>query len=112
MAKTRRKQAKVDVGLAHVEAALEMVAQTLEDIRLVVAEMREQEAAGERLVVPVTPGVLCRPKWPGEPCQGWAGQPCAVGPGKPCIRGQGPGRPCRNTPGSPCQKPMRRRTRR
>lgn len=101
MAKARRKQAKADVGLAHVEAALEMVAQVLEDVRLVVAEMRQRETA--RVVVRVPPGLPCLPSKPGSPCR--------VKPGSPCR--SKPGEPCRVKPGEPChRRPAKRRARR
>ena len=102
MAKARRKQAKVDVGLAHVEAALEMVAQILEDIRLVVAEMRRREKARADLAVPIPPGLPCVPKRPGDPCIQRPGEPCRTRPGDPCIR----------RPGEPCRKLVKRPTRR
>ena len=84
MAKARRKQAKVDVGLAHVEAALEMVAQVLDDVRLVVAEMRQRETA--KVVVRVPPGSPCLVSKPGSPCRVKPGLPCFLKPGKPLRR--------------------------
>jgi hypothetical protein len=109
MAKVRRKQAKADVGLAHVEAALEMVAQVLEDVRLVVAEMRQRETG--RVVVRLPPGLPCLPGKPGSPCRVKPGSPCRSKPGEPCrVK---PGEPCRVKPGEPChRRPAKRRARR
>ena len=96
MAKAKRKRAKVDVGLAHVAAALDMLLKDLQDIRLVVGEMRRKEALGDRLSVPTVPGL---------PCDNRPGSPCKKGPGTPCKK-QRPGEPCKKMgPGTPCRKP-------
>ena len=99
MAKRKRTRAKVNIGLANVEAALDMVVQTLGDIRLAITAMRRQETAGAHLSVPARPGLPCEIKTPapGQPCKG-PGKPCRpVGPGKPC-RPVGPGKPCKARP--------------
>ena len=93
MAKKKRKAVKVEVGLAHVEAALDILLQDVEDIRLVVGELRRKERPRGRLKVKPSPGLACVYAGPGESCNK-AGKPCEqVRPGKDCIA----------TPGDPCQ---------
>jgi hypothetical protein len=93
VAKAKPKGARAEIGLAHVLAALDRMAQNLDDVRLVIAEMCLQEKAGARLSVPARPGEPCWANRPGTPCKREPGTPHRKGPGGPCL--VRPGEPCR-----------------
>jgi hypothetical protein len=76
MTKKKQTRSKHDVGLEHVEAALEMVVQDLADIRWIITEMRRQQRLRLRVSDPD----------PGLPCKRDPGKPCMRDPGKPCMK--------------------------
>jgi hypothetical protein len=64
-----------EVGLEHVEAALDQVMQDLADIRTIVAAMRKQRIPTIQLDVNMDPGTPCV-RGPGNLGQRDLGRPC------------------------------------